>query len=104
MQRKEKHHHRKEYEGQRPLGGAAGPVNAKPQVQHEYDAEHADQTHAEPENERYGEGELGKEDDGIEDIEIGKINLGHQLAMKRERGALAHLLDPVLQAARNRQG
>src|SRR5262249_57207173 len=82
MQREEKHHHRKEYVRPRPFGGAAGPVNAEPQVQHEYDAEHADQTHAEPENERHGKGELGKKDDGIEDIEIGKIDRGHQLAMK----------------------
>src|SRR5262249_22075942 len=103
MQRKEKHHHRKEYVLPRPLGGTAGPINAEPQVQHEYDAKHADQTHAEPENERHGKGELGKNDDGIEDIEIGKVDLGYQLAMKRERGALAHLFDPVLQAAGDRQ-
>src|SRR5499433_4360246 len=102
MQRKEKHHDGKEYVLPRPLGGGAGPINAEPQVQHEYDAKHADQTHAEPENERHGKGELGKKDDGIEDIEIGKIDLGYQLAMKRERGALAHLFDPVLQAAGDR--
>jgi hypothetical protein len=36
-------------------------------VQHVYDAKHADETHAEPENERHGKGELGKKDDGIEE-------------------------------------
>src|SRR5258708_18834481 len=104
MQSKEKNHHQKEYGPPRPRGGTAGRVNAEPQVQQEYDAKHADQAHAEPENERHGKGELGKKDDGIEDIEIGKIDLGDQLAMKRERGALAHLFDPVLQAAGDRQG
>src|SRR5262249_48044499 len=103
MQREEKHHHRKEYVRPRPLRGTAGPINAEPQVQHEYDAEHADQTHAEPENERHGKGELGKKDDGIEDIEIGKIDRGHQLAMKLERSTVGHLFGPVLQAARDRQ-
>jgi len=39
----------------------------------------------------------------IEDIEIGKIDLRDQLAMKREGSALAHLFDPVLQATRDRQ-
>jgi hypothetical protein len=51
-----------------------------------------DQTHAEPENERYGKGEFGEEDDGIEDVEIGKIDLGHQLAMEFERGAFIDYL------------
>src|SRR5262249_15920096 len=37
------------------------------------------------------------------DIEIGKIDFGYQPAMKRERGALAHLFDPVLQAAGDRE-
>ena len=67
-------------------------------MQHEYDAQRADQTHTEPENQRHGEGELGQENDGVEDIEIGKIDLRHQLAMERECGALAHLLGPILQA------
>src|SRR5262245_20720965 len=103
VQRKEKHNHRKEYVRPRPLGGTAGPINAEPQVQHEYDAKHADETHAEPENERHSKGELGKKDDRIEDKEIGKIDRGHQLAMKLEGGAAGHLLGPVLQALRLRQ-
>jgi hypothetical protein len=68
-------------------------------VQHEYDRKCADEAHAEPENERHGKGELGKKDDGIEDVEIGKIDVGHQLTMKRERGAVGHLFGPVLQGA-----
>src|SRR5262245_27630835 len=92
MESKEKHHDGKEYVLPRPLGGGAGPINAEPQVQHEYDAKHADQTHAEPENERHGKGELGEKDDGIEDIEIGKIDLGHQLAMRRQSGSLDNLI------------
>src|SRR5262249_2893628 len=103
MKRKKNHHHRKEYVRPRPLGGTAGPINAEPQVQHEYDAKHADETHAEPENERHSKGELGKKDDGIEDIEIGKIDRGHQLVMKLEGGTAGHLLGPVLQALRLRQ-
>jgi hypothetical protein len=47
---------------------------------------------------------LGEKDDRIEDIEIGKIDVGHQLTMNLERGAAGHLLGPVLQTARDREG
>src|SRR5215831_11162304 len=86
IQRKEEHHHRKKYVGPRPLGGSAGPINAEPQVQHEYDSKRANEPDPEAEDERHGKGELGKKDDGIEDIEVGKIDRSHQLAMKVERG------------------
>ena len=72
-------------------------------MQHEYDRERADETYAEPQNERHGEGELGEENDGIEDIEIGKIDVGYELTVELERGAFAHLLGPVFQAARHRE-
>ena len=70
---------------------------------HEYDRQRADQAHAESENERHREGEFGEEDDRIEDVKIGKIHLGHQLAMERERGAIAHLFGPVSQSAGDRK-
>src|SRR5262249_7213679 len=103
MQRKEEHHHRKKYVGPRPLGGRAGPINAEPQVHHEYDSKRADESDPDAKDERHGKGELGKKDDGIEDIEVGKIDRSHQLAMKFERGAVGHLFGPVLQAPRYRQ-
>src|SRR5262249_5611747 len=103
VQGEEEHDDRKEYVLPRPFSGAGGLVNAEPEVQHEYDAEHADETDPESENERYGEGEFGKKDDGIQNIQIGKINRRHQLAMKSERTAARHLFGPVLQPARDRQ-
>src|SRR5262249_42846727 len=103
MQRKEEHHHRKEYVGPWPLGGRAGPINAEPQVQHEYYSKRADESDPDAEDERHGKGELGKKDDGIEDVEVRKIDRSHQLAMKFERGPVGHLFGPVLQALRLRQ-
>ena len=91
MQRKEEHHHRKEEVGPRPFRRTAGPINAEPQVQHEYDSKHADKAHTEPENERHGKGELGKKDDGVQNIKIRKVDRGHQLAMKLERSTTGHL-------------
>src|SRR5258708_6288645 len=80
VQSEKEHDDRQEYVLPRPFGGAAGLVNAEPEVQHEYDAEHADETHPESENERHREGEFGKKDDGIQDIKVGKIDRRHQLA------------------------
>src|SRR5262245_61861957 len=101
MEREKEHHDGKENVGPWPPGRTARPINAEPEVKHEYDRQRADQTYAEPENERYGECEFGEENDGIEDVEIEKIDRGDQLAMEFERGALAHLLGPVFQAARH---
>src|SRR5437660_1648170 len=50
------HHHGKEDVGPRPFGRGAGLINPEPEVQHEDDCQHADKTHAEPENERHGKG------------------------------------------------
>src|SRR5712691_10438691 len=103
MQREKEHDHRKEYVGPRPFRGIAGPINAEPEVQHEYEGKRADQPHAEPENERHGKGDLGQKDDGIEEMEIGKVDVGHELAMNLEGSAVAHLLGPVFQTARDRK-
>src|SRR5262249_29131801 len=72
-------------------------------MQHEYDAEDADEAHAEPENERYGKGELGKKDDGIQYVQIRKIDSGNEFAMKLEGRTARHLFGPVLQTAGHRQ-
>src|SRR5262245_56558699 len=103
MEGEEEHHRGEEDVGPRPLRRAARSIDAEPEMQHEYDAQRADETHAEAENERYGEGELGAENDGMEEVEIGKLDTGHELAMELERGALAHLLGPVFQTARHRE-
>src|SRR5262249_16973240 len=103
MERKHKHHDREEYILPWPLGGSAGPINAEPQVQHENDSKRADESDPDAENERHGKGELGKEDDGIKNIEVRKIDRSYQLAMKFERGPIGHLFGPVLQAPRHRQ-
>src|SRR5262245_66525125 len=89
MEREEEHHHGKEDVGPRPLRRAARSIDPEPEVQHEYDRQGADQTYAEPENERNGEGELGKKNDRIEDVEIGKIELGNEIAIELGQGAMA---------------
>src|SRR5262249_8835601 len=103
MEGEEEHHQAEKDIGPRPLGGASRSIDAEPEMQYEYDRQGADEPHAEPQNERYGEGEFGEENDRIEDVEIGQIDLGHQLAMELERGAFAHLFGPVFQAAGHRQ-
>src|SRR5262245_32397451 len=85
VEREEEHHDRKEYVGPRPFRRSAGPINPEPEVQHEYDCKRADQAHAESEDQRDREGELGQKDDGIEDVEVGKIEARHQLTMELER-------------------
>src|SRR5262249_11485689 len=73
IQRKEEHHHRKKYVGPRPLGGSAGPINAEPQVQHEYDSKRASEPDPEAEDERHGKGELGQKEDGNEKKQVSQI-------------------------------
>src|SRR5262249_54593933 len=71
--------------------------------QHEDDCETADETHAKPENKGYSECKLRQENDWAEDLEVGEIDITRQLAVNGERGAVRHLLRPVLQTARERE-
>ena len=61
MEREEEQHDYKEYVGPRPFGGTRRADKSRAEVQHEHDCERADQTDAEPENQRHRKRELGKE-------------------------------------------
>src|SRR5262249_20480978 len=80
-----------------------GPIDAEPEMQHEYDCKRTDEAHAEPEDQRDRESELGEKDDGIQNMKVWKIDFGDEVTMKCECGTAAHLLGPVFQAAGDRQ-
>src|SRR6266849_7643398 len=59
------------YVAPRPLGRIAGFINAEPQVQHVEHRDNADEAHAEPQDQRNSEDELGEEYERVENFEIG---------------------------------
>ena len=61
---------------------------------------------AEAQDQRNGEGQLGKEDDRVEDktVKVGNIEFCHQLTVESEGGAISHLLEPVFQTTGDGSG